>query len=108
MEVYFDQLHEYTDINGARLNSFFKSVDPNLRSIILSESALLQHTKRSAFQAGWVWRDCLHNLKLPSPTTWGWKMTSDLLLRFYPLWRRKNYHSVVEDTIVTCSYMCQL
>ena len=31
IKVYFGQLNEYRDINEARLNSFFKSVQPNLR-----------------------------------------------------------------------------
>ena len=96
-------MYEYHDINEARVNSFFKSVEPNLRSIIMSKSAFLEHIKRSAIQVGWVWRECLRNLELLNPTFWGWKMISIPLPRFYPLWRIENEHGDVVNTIVTCS-----
>ena len=78
-------MNEYHDINEARVNSFFKLVEPNLRSIIMSKSAFIERIKRSAIQVGWVWRECLRNLELPNPTSWGWKMISIPLPRFYPL-----------------------
>ena len=78
-------------------------VQPNLRSIIFSKLALLEHTKRSAIQAGWIWRECVQNVELPDPTSWGWKKICNPLPRFYPLWQSENEHMVIENAIVTCS-----
>ena len=38
----------YTDIDEARLNYFFKSPDPKLRLLILSQKVLFQYTLQSA------------------------------------------------------------
>lgn len=38
-----------------------------------TRAALLQHTKRAAYQAGHVWSQCLDLVpNLPSPSDWGW------------------------------------
>ena len=44
----------YLSIDDARLKSFLRSPTPDLRSIIISRSGLIQHMKRLALQAGWV------------------------------------------------------
>ena len=67
MKVYFGQRCNYVDINEARINSFFNTADPNLRTCIMSRSALWEHAKRSALQAGWLWRECVENVIVPDP-----------------------------------------
>ena len=62
--VYHGRNHKFSDINEARITSFFVSSDPNIRGTILSRNALLQHIKRSAYQSGWLWAECLANICL--------------------------------------------
>jgi hypothetical protein len=37
----------------------------NLRSIPFSRLCLIEHTKRTCFQAGWSWVECRENAILP-------------------------------------------
>ena len=53
VKVYFSQRCNYVDINEVRINSFFNTADPNLRTCIMSRSALWEHVKRSALQQNW-------------------------------------------------------
>ena len=87
MHLYFGKDHMYTDINDARLISFFKSPDPKLNQTILSRGALLEHAKRSAYQAGWLWKECLTNVILPDPQLWGWKLDNNPRTQYVPCWR---------------------
>ena len=70
IKVYYGQNSNYAGINEARVLSFFKSADTNLRSSIMSRSALRQHAKLSAIQAGWLWRDYVRNFHVPDPRLW--------------------------------------
>ena len=88
MYLYFGKDNTYTDIDEARRISFFKSPDPKLNQTILSRGALLEHAKRAAYQAGWLWRECLTNVILPDPHLWGWKLDeSSLIIRYLPRWQ---------------------
>ena len=49
---------KYLSIDHARLKSFLRSPAPDLHSIIISRSGLMQHIKRLALQAGWVGKGC--------------------------------------------------
>ena len=55
----------------ARIVSFFGSPDPKLGETVLSRNGLLEHVKRSAYQAGWLWRECLLIITLSIPALWG-------------------------------------
>lgn len=49
-----------------------------------TSAALLQHIKRSGYQAGYVWAQSLcKNPNLPSPSEWGWVKHED---QWQPLW----------------------
>ena len=74
-------------MDEARLNYFFKSPDPKLRLLILSQIALFQHTLRSALTAGWIWIGCTTNIIIPDPTRWGWIQSSESSVRYYPNWQ---------------------
>ena len=76
MSIYFTANNSYSSIDEARVQSFFKSPDPDLRSTILSRSGLTEHIKRSCLIAGWVWKGCLYNVEIPDPTSWGWLCSS--------------------------------
>ena len=53
-----------------------------------TSAALLQHIKRTAFQAGHIWGQCLITRPfVPSPGYWGWEKCSGEL-SFGPLFRK--------------------
>ena len=49
--VYYPR-QKYLSIDDARLKSFSRSPAPDLRSVVISHSGVIQHIKRSALQAG--------------------------------------------------------
>ena len=73
------------DINNARVKSFFNSIDPNLRTTIISRKGLFEHIKRSALQAGWMWKECEKEIIQEDPRNWGWVLMQEPLVRYYPL-----------------------
>ena len=77
---------KFLSIDDARLKSFLRSPAPDLRSIIISRSGLIEHIKRLALQAGWIWKDCENNINIPDPTTWGWLCLSLNTLTYCPTW----------------------
>ena len=43
-----------------------------------TEAALIEHTKRAAYQAGHVWAQMFTTVpSLSSPSEWGWLQTND-------------------------------
>ena len=82
--------------------SFFRSADPKLRETILSRNALLEHIKRSAYQSGWLWAECVANINLPSPILWGWKLNSENWGKFLPLWQLCTSSTFIEVVLTTC------
>jgi hypothetical protein len=64
-------------VNEAR-KRLFAFGNRQLENIPPTSAALLQHTKRAAFQAGHLWGQSLHaNAKTPSPADWGWVRDGD-------------------------------
>ena len=100
--VYHGSNHRFTDINDARIVSFFQSADPKLRETILSSDAHLEHTKRSAYQSGWLWAECVANINLPNPLLWGWKMNPQNTDKYLPLWESTSTSSRIEVVLTTC------
>ena len=101
--VYFGKDHKYTDINDARCTSFFKSPDPKLKETILSRDALFEHVKRSTYQAGWLWKECLVNVILPDPRLWGWKTNTGSHITYIPQWETNTATVKLETIISICS-----
>ena len=56
-----------SSLGAERLNKFQKSTDDDLRKLPPSSEALLQHTKRACYQAGYLWQECESDLDLPDP-----------------------------------------
>ena len=77
---------KYFSIDDTRLKSFLRSPAPDLRSIIISRSGLIQHIKCSALQAGWVWKVSESNINTPDPMTWGWLCLFLNPLPYCPKW----------------------
>jgi hypothetical protein len=67
-----------------RMKHFFKSPDPKLKNLILSKEALVEHIKRAAFQAGWLWKESQQNPVYPEVTEWGWQLIENK--RYLPKW----------------------
>ena len=78
------------------------SPDPKLRETILSRDGLLEHIKRSAYQAGWLWRECWLNITLPNPVLWGWKTNSEDIDTFSPQWQQSAPETTIEDVLTMC------
>ena len=98
--VYYPQ-EKFTSLSDLRVKHYFKNPDPKLRTLIISRDGLLKHMKRSALQAGWLWKECEHNVVHPSPAEWGWKKENNM---FTPQWC--DNHKTIDDALVTCG--CQL
>ena len=61
-----------------------------------TEAALLQHSRRAAFQSGYCWHRSLQAQQdLPSPSMWGW-MKDDDGSDWRPLW------SILPDISICC------
>ena len=67
------------DLDELRFNMFQKLSSNELRSLPPSNDALLLHTFRCAYQAGWVWGNSLTQCNPPPPELWGWKIYKDHL-----------------------------
>ena len=72
----YDRSRESLRVNAARKALFTwkgRSIDN-----IPPSSALQQHIKRAAYQAGYCWGQALVKLQeSPSPGSWGWKRSKD-------------------------------
>ena len=68
----------------------------NPRNLILSRKGLLEHTRRAALQAGWIWKDCEFNVPNQCPTNWGWcKNVIDG--NFLPKWQCNVHGDIILD-----------
>ena len=68
----YDRSSSATNVNDARFDLFARK-QRAYEAIPPTQSALLQHSKRAAYQAGWVWSQSLIRCpEIPSPSDWGW------------------------------------
>ena len=73
----YDRKSNCLDANSCRRDLFVKKVRA-MESLPPTFEALLRHTYRAAYQAGYVWRQSLmHQQQLPSPENWGWKRVGE-------------------------------
>ena len=89
----YDKTSTCSSVDEARKDLFTRKG----RSIDLippTSAALLQHVKRSAYQAGHVWGQALvSSPALPTPAEWGWSKISE---EWHPLW------STLQQASVSC------
>jgi len=71
--MYYDLASEFQDVYAARRYLFPKK-SREIEHIPPTAAALLEHTKRAAFQAGYIWGQCLVPKPfVPSPGDWSWE-----------------------------------
>lgn len=78
----YDKLCEETNVNAARrsLVARGRTVD----RIPPTQAALIEHTKRAAYQAGHIWGNTIiPSPELPDTILWGWKLENSKLV---PMW----------------------
>ena len=69
----YDRSSQATDIDAVRLDMFAKK-ERSYVAIPSTRAALVQHTKRAAYQAGCIWsRSTLRHMEFESPSEWGWQ-----------------------------------
>ena len=72
-----DRSSECLPVDAARIYLFTRKRQ-SIDNTPPSSSALQQHIKRAAYQAGYCWGQALDKLQeLPSPGSWGWKRSKD-------------------------------
>ena len=75
-----DDIH----VNAARMNLFTKC-SRNIDNIPPTRAALEEHIKRSVYQAGYIWGQCLQSQpQLPCANDWGWRKSEDGCYK--PMW----------------------
>ena len=95
-----------TSLGETRRQKSITSTDSNLRNLPPSRDALLQHTKRACYQAGYLWSETISNVELPDPTNWGWKRSINGTL--LPLWVAELCSIQIDTFIMTCKGYKQL
>ena len=72
MVLLYDRTSPEEDVNEARKQLFSKK-GRTKDALPPTRAALLQHTKRAAYQAGHIWaKMMIPDPELPSPDGWGW------------------------------------
>ena len=80
----YDRTSGETEVNVCRKN-LFTSKGRAIDNIPPTQGALLQHTKRAAFQAGHIWgQSLLRDPEAVSPSDWGWE--TNKAGTWQPLW----------------------
>ena len=75
--VMYDRSSDFAQVDECRLDLFARK-QRMFDSIPPTSTSLLQHVKRSVYQAGWVWGQAERAQQdLPSPSDWGWKLSND-------------------------------
>lgn len=73
----YDRTGSAKTVNECRRKLFTRK-SRQLEAIRPTLDALEQHSKRAAFQGGYVWGQCLEALQsLPDPSLWGWRRSED-------------------------------
>ena len=70
-KLYYPTTDNSVSINTEIMQHFSRLANSNLRSIPFSRLGLIEHTKRTCFQAGWCWVECRENVILPYVKEWG-------------------------------------
>ena len=82
--IMYDRTSTCTSVNTARKDLFSRK-GREIDIIPPTADALLQHAKRTVFQSGHCWGNCLEvSPQRPSPSEWGW--VRDCTQAWEPLW----------------------
>jgi len=81
----YERSSSKVSVNSLRKHLFTKKGKP-MEALPPTEAALLQHSKRAAYQSGFCWyRSLQAEQNLPSPGEWGW-LANDDDCKWKPLW----------------------
>ena len=79
----YDRTSSKMEVNDAR-KQLFAQKGRALDAIPPTRAALVEHTKRAAYQAGHCWGQALTpSPVLPSPEEWGWTMDGEIWMPFW-------------------------
>ncbi len=79
----YNRSSQLSSVNTARLQ-LFSQKNRQIENIPPTQSSLLQHAKRAAYQSGHIWGQAsTWNPSIPSPKDWGWLQQDD---RWIPHW----------------------
>lgn len=96
----YDRSSTATGVDEARLEMFARK-QRSYQAIPPTRAALLQHTKRAAYQAGCVWRQAtLCEPEEQSPADWGWTKKGDQWQVIWTTLRRAARSSPSVDVIL--------
>lgn len=79
----YDRTSPRLKVNEARLDLFARK-GRDITNIPPTQSALLFHTKRAVYQAGYCWGSSEAMITLPKPEGWGWK--EGIQGKWEPVW----------------------
>ena len=73
----YDRSSPTTDVDEVRIDLFARK-QKSYDAIPPTRAALVQHTKRAAYQAGCIWGQAtIRQMEFDSPAEWGWKQQED-------------------------------
>ena len=99
VKIYFsaDSNAPCLSLADLRCKAVLKYASPNMKTIIPSKDGLIQHNKRAAFQAGWLWKECLLNPAYPNIIEWGWICHEN---KYFPKWCES--YTNIDTVIISC------
>ena len=97
----YDRSSICMNVNDAH-KELFVHKGRSIESIPPTADALFQHSKRSVYQSGYCWRQCLVCVpELPSPSNWGWQKGPDQT--WQPIWTNLPQASQACQEMLRCS-----
>ena len=100
MDVYCKKKSKPGSLAELRFTEFESKAVDNLRVLPPSRPGLIEHIKRSCYQAGWLWVLSYKKVTLPIPELFGWE--KDGQGNFKPLWQRSHFKIDFMNVIKTC------
>ena len=99
MVIMYDRTSHLSGVNGAR-EEIFCQRNHSMEKIPPTQDALLQHTRRTLYQAG-IWTTCTQTQpEIPSPEEFSWTMESG---RWVPVWITLPEVSKACSQLIKCS-----
>lgn len=88
-----------SNLASERVFAIQRMLDNDLRKLPISRLGLVEHAKRSCYQAGYLWQESIENVYLPDPVLWGWTRHEN---RLVPRWQEGDTLPI-SGVILTCS-----
>ena len=95
--VYNIDHHSFSQV---RVEQLINTPDVNMKMLAPPVAGLLQHIKRSCIQAGYLWKLCEFDMKLPNFEQFGWKKRNKD--SFAPVWQEDDVYDIL-SILKTCS-----